>query len=85
MQETLVQFLGREDPWRKDGLPTLVFLGFPCGSAGEESAHNVEDIGLIPGLGRSPREGIGYTLQYSWASGVAQLVKNPPAMPETWV
>ena len=40
---------------------------------------------MIPGLGRSPGEGIGYPLQYSWASLVAQLVKNPPAMWETWV
>ena len=40
---------------------------------------------MIPGLGRYAREGIGYPLQYSWASLVAQLVKNPPAMWETWV
>ena len=40
---------------------------------------------MIPGLGRSAGEGIGYPLQYSWASLVAQLVKNPPAMWETWV
>jgi len=40
---------------------------------------------LIPGSGRSAREGIGYPLQYSWASLAAQLVKNPPAMQETWV
>ena len=40
-------------------------MGFPCGSAGEESACNVGDLGLIPGLGRSPREGKGYPLQYS--------------------
>ena len=40
---------------------------------------------MIPGSGRSPREGIGYPLQYSWASLVAQLVKNPPAMQEIWV
>jgi len=40
---------------------------------------------VIPGLGRSPGEGIGYPLQYSWASLVAQLVKNSPAMWETWV
>ena len=44
-----------------------------------------ETLGLIPGLGRSTEEGIGYPLQYSWASLVAQLVKNPPAMQETWV
>ena len=40
---------------------------------------------MTPGLGRSAVEGIGYPLQYSWASLVAQLVKNPPAMRETWV
>ena len=40
---------------------------------------------MIPGLGRAPGEGIGYPLQYSWVSVVAQMVKNPPAMQETWV
>ena len=40
---------------------------------------------MIPGLGRSAGEGVGYPLQYSWPSPVAQLVKNPPAMRETWV
>ena len=50
-----------------------------------EFTCNAGDPGLIPGLGRSAREGIGYPLQYSWASLVAQLVKNPPAMWETWV
>ena len=64
MQETLVRFLGREDPLEKDRLPTPVFLGFPCGSVGKESACNVGDLGLIPGLGRSPGEGKGYPLQY---------------------
>ena len=51
----------------------------------KESAFNAGDPGSIPGLGRSTGEGIGYPLQYSWASLVAQLVKNPPAMWETWV
>ena len=55
------------------------------GSDDKESAYNAGDPGSIPGLGRSPGEGIGYPLQYSWASLVAQLVKNPPAMWETWV
>ena len=50
--------------WRRDRLPTPVFLGFPCGSAGKESACNVGDLGLIPGLGRSPGKGKGYPLQY---------------------
>ena len=49
----------------KTMLPTLVFLGFPCGSAGKESACSVGDLGLIPRLGRSPGEGKGYPLQYS--------------------
>ena len=42
--------------WRRDRLPTAVFSGFPCGSAGKESAYNVGDLGSIPGLGRSPGE-----------------------------
>ena len=51
--------------WRRDRLPTSVFLGFPCSSAGKESACNAGDLGSIPGLGRSPGEGNGYPLQYS--------------------
>ena len=58
---------------------------FPDSSAGKEYACNAGDPGLIPGSGRSPGEGIGCPLQYSWVSLVAQLVKNPPAMRETWV
>ena len=50
---------------RRDRLPTSVFLGFSGGSAGKESASNVEDLGLIPGLGRSPGKGNCYPLQYS--------------------
>ena len=57
MQETPVQFLGPEDLLAKGQIPAPVFLGFPCGSAGKESAHNAGDLGLIPGLGRSPGEG----------------------------
>ena len=60
-------------------------VGFPDSSAGKESAFNSADLGLTPGLGRSSGEGIGYPLQYSWASRVAQLVKNSPAMQETGV
>ena len=59
--------------------------GFPGSSAGKESACNAGDPSSIPGSGRSPGEGIGYPLQYSWASLVAQKVKNLPAMQETWV
>ena len=61
----------------------MLVLGFPGSSAGKESTCNVGDRGSIPGLGRFPGEGIGYPLQYSWASLVAQLVKNLPAMQET--
>ena len=60
-------------------------MGLPCGSAGKEFACNAGDAGSIPRLGRSSGEGIGYPLQYSWASLVAQIVKNLLAMWETWV
>ena len=58
--------------------------GFPDSSVGKEFICNAGDPSSIPGLGRSPGEGIGYPLQY-WASLVAQLVKSPAAMWETWV
>ena len=60
-------------------------MGFSDSSAGKESICNAGDPNSIPGLGRSPEEGIGYPLQYSWASLVAQLVKNPPVVQQTWV
>ena len=59
--------------------------GFPDSSVGKESVCNAGDPCLIPGSGRSTGEGLGYPLQYSWASLVTELVKNPPAMQETWV
>ena len=62
-----------------------VKLGSSDSSVGKESTCNEADPGSIHGSGRSPGEGIGYPLLYSWASLVAQLVKNPPAMRETWV
>ena len=65
MQETPVRFLSREYPQRRDRPPIPVFLGFPGGSEGKESACNVGDLDSIPGLGRSPGEGYGYPLQYS--------------------
>ena len=98
--------------WRRERLPTPVFLGFPCGSGGKESACNVGDLGSIPGLGRFPGEGKGYPFQYSGLEsstdcivhGVMKsrillsnfhfhlllfrgllVVKNPPAMQDTWV
>ena len=58
---------------------------FPDSSVGKESACNAGDPGSIPGSRRSPGEGIGYPLQYFWASLVAQMVKNTAAMRETWV
>ena len=60
-------------------------MGFPGSSAGKESTCNAGDPSSIPGLGRSHGEGIGYPLQYCWASLVAQFVKNPSAVRETWV
>ena len=60
-------------------------LGFPGNSAGKESTCNAGDPGLIPGLGRSPGEGVGYPLQYLWASLVTQMVKNPPIIWKTCI
>ena len=62
-----------------------IFGGFLDSSVGKESACNAGDLGSIPRSGRPAGEGIGYPLQYSWVSLVAQLVNNPPAMQETWV
>ena len=59
--------------------------GFPDSSVGKESTCSIGDTGSISELRRSPEEGIGYPLQFSWASLVAQLVKNLPAMWDTWV
>ena len=70
MQETLIQFLVGKIPWKRDRLPTPVFLGFPGGSEGKESTCNVGDLGSIPGLGRSPGGGHGNPL---WCS----CLENP--------
>ena len=59
--------------------------GFPDSSVGKESSCNAGDHGSIPGSGRSAGEGVDYPFQYAWASLVAQLVKNLPAMRATWV
>ena len=59
--------------------------GFPDSSVFKEFTCNAGDPSLITGSGRSTGEGIGYPLQYSWASLMAQLVKNPPAMQDTWI
>ena len=63
----------------------MYMLGFPVSSAGKESSYSAGSSGLIPGLGSFPGEGIGYPLQYSWASLIAQTVKHLPTMQETWV
>ena len=60
-------------------------MGFPGSSVGKESSCNAGNPSLIPGSGRSPGEGTGYPFQNSWASLVAQMVKNLPAVWETWV
>ena len=60
-------------------------MGFADSSVGKESTCHAGDLGLIPELGRSHGEGIGYPLQYSWASLVSQLVKNPHVVWEIWV
>ena len=78
------------DPERRQGwgwgfaYAFVLGKGFSRGSASKESVCNAGDQGSIPGLGRSAGEGIGHPFEYSWASLVAQLVKNPPAMRETW-
>ena len=65
MQETRFDSWVRKIHCRRERLPTPIFLGFPCDSAGKESACNAGDLSLIPGLGGSPGEGKGYPLQYS--------------------
>ena len=72
--------------WLSEKLATTIFLlGFPGSSAGKESTSNAGDPGSNPGSGRSSGKGIGYPHQNSWISLVAKMVKNPPAMWETWV
>jgi len=65
MQDTQFDSWVAKIPWRRDRLPSPVFLGFPGGSDGKESAWNVGDLGSIPGLGRSSGKGHGNPLQYS--------------------
>ena len=66
-------------------MPVYILMGFPSSSAGEESACNAGDPDSIPGSGKFPGEGIGYSFQYYWASLVAQMVKNPPVIWEICV
>ena len=82
MRETPVQFLGWEDPLERDRLPIPVFLGLPGGSDSKEPTCNVGDLGLNPGLGRSPGEGKGNPIRYS-------CLKTPrtekPGRLQSWV
>ena len=66
-------------------ITTTTIMGLPDSSAGKEATCNAGDLGSIPGSGRSTGEGKGCPLQYSWASLVVQLVKNPPAVRKMWV
>ena len=70
-------------PWRRDRLPNPIFLDFPSGSPGKESACNAGDLGLIPGLGRSPGEGKGYPLQYSGLENSMDCIVHGVAKNET--
>ena len=84
-QLTLICSRGKLFRWTWPKVKAWAQVGFPHSLVGKESACNVGDPSLISGSGRYPGEGIGYPLQYSWAPLVAQLVKNLPAMWETWV
>ena len=84
-QLTLSWSKGKLFRWTWPKVKAWAQVGFPHSSVGKESSFNVRDPSLISGSGRYTGEGIGYPLQYSWASLVAQLVKNLPAMWETWV
>ena len=66
----------RKINWRSDRLPSPVFVGIPCGSAGKEFAWNVRDLGLIPRLERSPGEGKGYLIQYSGLENSMDCIVN---------
>ena len=72
-------------PWRRDRLPTPVFMGFPCGSAGKESSCNEGDLGLISGLGRSPGEGKDYPLQLSGLANPMDCAVHGVAKSQTWL
>ena len=78
-------FWARKICWRRDRLLTPVFLGFPCGSAGKESTCNVGDLGSILGLGRSPGEKKGYSLQYSGLENSMGCVAHGFAKSGTWL
>ena len=71
--------------WRRDRLPTPVFLGFPGGSDGKESTCNVGDLGSVPGLGRSPGGGNSYPLQYSGLESSMDCIVHGVAKSRTWL
>ena len=83
MQETQFHSQVGKIRWRRDRLPTPVFLGFPNGSAVKESACNMGDLGLIPGLGRSPGEGNSYPLQYSGLENSTDCILHKVAKSQT--
>ena len=85
MQETLVQFWVRKICWRRDKLPIPIFMGFPCGSDGKESACNTGDFGSIPGLGRSPGEGKDYPLQCSGLEKSRDYTVHGVTKSRTWL
>ena len=85
MQETPVRFLGWEYLWRRDRLPTPVFLDFPCSSAGKESACNAGGLGLTPGLGKASGKGNGYPLQYSVLKNSIDCIVHGIANSQTWL
>ena len=84
MQETPVRFLVQEDALRRNRLPTPVFLGFPRGSAGKESAYSVGDLGSIPDLRRPPGEGKGYPL-HSGLENSRDCIVHGVAKSQTWL
>ena len=85
MQETPVPSLGREYLLEKDRLPTSVFMGFPCGSAGKEPICNVGDLDSIPRLGRSLGEGKGYLLQCSVLENSMDCIVHGATKSRTWL
>ena len=83
MQETPLDFWVRKIPWRRDRLPSPVFLGFPGGPAGKESSCNMGDLGSIPRLGRSSGEGNSYPLQYSGLENSMNCIVHGVAKSQT--
>ena len=83
VQETRFNSWVGKIPWRRDRVPTPVFLGFPCGSADKESACNAGDLGSIPTWGRSPGEGKGYPFQYSGLENTMNCIVHGVAKSQT--